>query len=346
MVDSTNGMVTTSTSDHNEGSSSRLDVRAGPNVLIVGAGALGRVIGRHLQVSGASVSVLVKQQQRDRATRGFCLHRMRRWRRPTTETFVPVEVFTDPSAIGSAPWDVVWLCVHSPALSESWVQELHSCTGRATIVSISQGLHDRARLERLWPESQIVEVVPALFAFDAPLGTPDRPISGTGYWIPPGAALAVAGREAPARAVIGQLQRGGLSAKYDGVTGRGSLIAALNIPYFAALESAGWSFASLGDGFRVAAGAAREASNAVASARAMAAPPRLRTSPWLARATFRLLRLLTPFDFETYTRNHFTKVGDQTRDMLESWIEAAQSQQLPITRLEQLRARLPRRTTR
>jgi hypothetical protein len=40
----------------------------------------GRVVGRHLQVSGASVSVLVKQQQRDHATRGFCLHRMRRWR--------------------------------------------------------------------------------------------------------------------------------------------------------------------------------------------------------------------------------------------------------------------------
>jgi hypothetical protein len=42
MVDSTNGMVTTSTSDHNEGSASRLDVRAGPNVLIVGGFHLAR----------------------------------------------------------------------------------------------------------------------------------------------------------------------------------------------------------------------------------------------------------------------------------------------------------------
>jgi hypothetical protein len=37
-------MVTTSTSDHNEGSSSQLDVRAGPNVLVVGEGAVGELL--------------------------------------------------------------------------------------------------------------------------------------------------------------------------------------------------------------------------------------------------------------------------------------------------------------
>jgi hypothetical protein len=52
------------------------------------------------------------------------------------------------------------------------------------------------------------------------------------------------------------------------------------------------------------------------------------------------LSLLAPFDLERYLRHHFTKVGEQTRLMLDDLIGEGAARGLPVTRLRRLRASL------
>jgi hypothetical protein len=303
------------------------------NVLVVGAGALGRVFGGRLAAGGASVSVLVKPGQRSAAERGYPLLRLHRVRSAVPAMFTPARVFADAGEV-TGDWDAVWLCVHSPALGEHWIEALRARIGSASVVTIGQGLSDRTALERHWPSAQILELVPSLLAFEE--NTP-----AIAYWVPPGVPLQVAGEPGRAKQIVGALRRGGLAAWYTGTRGRGSLMAALNLPYFVALETAGWSFDRLETQLELPAAAAREAARVTAKALSTAPPPSLATSPPVVRIGLRVLRWLAPFDFEQYARRHFTKIGAQTREMLDVWIETARSFGLSSAHIEQLRSALP-----
>jgi 2-dehydropantoate 2-reductase len=58
------------------------------------------------------------------------------------------------------------------------------------------------------------------------------------------------------------------------------------------------------------------------------------------RAALALARPLTPFDLEAYLRFHFTKVGPQTRLMLETYARLAEKFALESTALHALRLAL------
>jgi 2-dehydropantoate 2-reductase len=112
----------------------------------------------------------------------------------------------------------------------------------------------------------------------------------------------------------------------------------------AGLEVAGWSL----KGFRkheifdVALQAGREATNVVAA--------KFDTSPPLSMKlvggslTMRIGTMLAPgvmpFDLEAYLERHFTKVSDQTREELETFIESGKEYGVSVDGLEQLRAAL------
>jgi 2-dehydropantoate 2-reductase len=101
------------------------------------------------------------------------------------------------------------------------------------------------------------------------------------------------------------------------------------VPYIAALDAADWSpRAPLGL-------AARASAEAVATLGGKLAPP-----AWLAGLALRVLPLVVPFDLGDYLRAHFTKVGAQTRLMLDGWIARGEARQLPVARLRELRRSL------
>jgi hypothetical protein len=79
-----------------------------------------------------------------------------------------------------------------------------------------QGLGDRATLEQQWPKGQIVQVVPSLFAYCAPVAKEVLPEPGVAYWSPPRSVLEVSGVQDCALAVVEALQRAGAAAKYTG----------------------------------------------------------------------------------------------------------------------------------
>ncbi|WP_040838271.1 ketopantoate reductase family protein [Nocardia brevicatena] len=310
-------------------------------VLVVGDGALGQVFGIRLGFGGAAVSYLVKPGRTGWADTGRTLYRLRRLGKPVTQRLRPEGVHAETPA---GTWDMVWLCVSSTALRGSWLSELRNAIGTATVVSIGQDLHDRAVLEEVWPAEQIVQVAPSMFAYSAPLAA-EVPTPGIAYWIPPGSTLEVLGDRADrtrAEAVATALRAGGLRARPTTRADAGEGIAALTMPYIAALEVANWSLPALLSDVDPALEAAAEAS-AIVAAR-IGGRRRPRTPKSVVKMALRLLPALTPFDLARYLEAHFTKVADQTRLMLDGWVAEGEARALPVTRLRELRSGLPVRT--
>ncbi|MGW3277954.1 hypothetical protein [Nocardia rhamnosiphila] len=307
-------------------------------ILVVGDGALGQVFGLRLGLGGAAVSYQVKPGRAGWGGTGRTLYRLRRFGGPVAERLRPEGVHAETP---DGPWDMVWLCVSSTALRGSWLPGLRDAVGDATVVTIGQDLHDREVLERVWPAERIVQVVPSLFAYSAPL-TGEVPAPGIAYWVPPGSALKVLGEPARAEAVASALRAGGLRARRSTRAGTGEHVAALMVPYIAALEAVGWSLPALLSDIEPAVEAGGEASAVVA---AQAGGRRVRTPKWVARSVLRLLWVLPPFALGRYLAAHFTKVADQTRLMLDGWIAEGETRALPVTRLRELRNRLSARET-
>lgn len=310
-------------------------------VLVVGDGALGQVFGMRLGFGGASVSYLVKPRRTGWADTGRTLYQLRWLGKPVTQQLRPEEVY---DLIPDGTWDMVWLCVSSTALRGSWLSDLRNAIGGATVVSIGQDLHDRRVLEEFWPAEQIVQVVPSLFAYSAPLAG-EVPAPGIAYWVPIGSTLEVLGAGADrtrSEAAVTVLRAGGLRARLTTRAGAAEGIAALTVPYIAALEVASWSLPTLRSEVGPAAEASAEASAIVAAQTGV----RQRRAPKsVVKMALRLLPVLTPFDLARYLEAHFIKVADQTRLMLDNWIAEGEARELPVTRLRELRSSLPARAT-
>ncbi|WP_459545196.1 hypothetical protein [Nocardia sp. X0981] len=176
--------------------------------------------------------------------------------------------------------------------------------------------NDRAVLEQVRSAERIVQVVPAVFAYSAPL-TGEVPAPGIAYWAPPGSVLKVLGAPARAKAVVSALRAGGLRARRSTRSGTGERGAALIVPYIAALKVADWSLPVLLSGLGPAVEAGGEA---VAVVAARTGSGGVRAPGWVVGSVLRLLRVLPPFDLDRYLQAHFTKVADQTRLMLDGWI--------------------------
>jgi 2-dehydropantoate 2-reductase len=88
---------------------------------------------------------------------------------------------------------------------------------------------------------------------------------------------------------------------------------------------------------QVAASASREAMAAVAAHRGER-PSRLGwvVRPWTMAPLLGLAPRFVPFDLEAYLRYHFTKVGDQTRAMVDTYVQIARRHGLGTSALEAL----------
>ncbi|WP_253773896.1 ketopantoate reductase family protein [Goodfellowiella coeruleoviolacea] len=310
-------------------------------VLVVGGGALGQVFGLRLAQAGGQVSYLVKPGQSGWQREGRVVYRLRRTGPPVARRLVPERVFTSPAETAGQDWDAVWLCVPSTVLTGPWVDELRDHVGAATVVLIGQDSQDLPTLRRVWPVEQIVQAVPTLLAYAAPLADEPLPEPGIAHWVPPGAAVAVSGARERVDPVVRALRRGGLRARNAGPVGTGDALAALMVPHLAALEIADWSVPALLANPRPGAAAAREATAVVAALHGRRPPAAVVTAPWLASLAFRLLPVLAPFDVPRYLRAHFTKVAAQNRLMLDGWIAAGRARGLPVDQLRRLRQALP-----
>ncbi len=314
------------------------------HVLIVGAGAVGQVYGFHLHRGGAKVTFFVKPKYAEAVRKGLWLYPLNGRRNPVH--WVDYDVVTTVDEVRARNVDEIWLCVASPAIAGGWVEELAQAATDAYIVSLQPGIEDKQALASRIDGRRLITGLITLISWQAPLPGEKRDPPGVSYWFPPLAPNPFSGPQAAVDAIVSCLKRGGCPAKArQDVTVLSAAGEALLQPLVAALENAGWSFAALARGpyLQLAVQAARETfavaeafhQRKIGFARFLARASVLRMVMWVAPR-------LMPFDIERYLAYHFSKVGNQTRMLLGSYIRQAQTRALPHAALDELQQGLLR----
>lgn len=319
-----------------------------PRVLVIGAGAVGQVYARHAQQGGAEVTFFVREKYRDQVARGLDLYPLNRGRRHRTEPvrFEEFSVVSRVDEIAGSRFDQVYVTVSSPALRGPWLAELIAAAGDATIVALEPGREDRDTLVAAGASpDRLVSGMITLISYIAPLPGETRFAKpGMAYWFPPMSPAPFSGPAERTAAVVALLRKGGLPAKqHPDVPRAVAFPSTVLMAYLVALENAGWSFRTLRrDHIQLGARGAREGIAIVShsegrpplGARIIARPAILRIALWLGQRA-------VPLPLEIYLKEHFTKVGDQTRLFMTGYIARGKQAGLPVTALEQLMATLP-----
>lgn len=313
-------------------------------VLLVGAGSVGQVYGRHFQLGGAEVRFLVRPKYLEASREGFTLHQLRR-RKTRSCRFVPDRVSATPEEASEGGLDLVVLCMSYSGLRGEWLDELLSHVGEAPVLSLVPGIAAQEWLAERVPEERLLAGFITLMAYPAPL--PGQELApGTAYWFPPLAPAPIEGPPAPVASAVACLRAGGQPVRSATNNSRQSAAAtALFMPLIAGLELAGWTFQGLRrrEHLTRVCQAGREASE-LAAMRLGVAPPLARRflRPTLVRCVLAVAPLFVPFDLEGFLALHFNKVGHQTRLFLDDWLATAEQEGRPAPALQELATGLQR----
>jgi 2-dehydropantoate 2-reductase len=313
-------------------------------ILLVGAGSVGQVYGRHFQLGGAEVRFLVRPKYLDTCRQGFTLHRFQH-RRVDSSRFVPDRVSATAAEAAEGGVDLVVLCMSYAGLHGDWLPELLEHTGEAAVLSLVPSIAAREWLAERIPAPRLLVGFITLMAYPAPLSGQNLE-PGTGYWFPPLAPAPIEGPTDHVAVIVSCLRAGGQPVRAAANNSRQSAAAtALFMPMIAGLELAGWSFAGLKrrkDLARVCQ-AGCEASE-LAALRLGVPPPFARwlLRPMLVRCMLATAPLLVPFNLEGFLALHFDKVSAQTRLFLNDWLATAESEKRAAPALRELATDLAR----
>lgn len=309
--------------------------------LIVGAGAVGQIFGRHLSLGGAEVAFYVRPSRMEAMGHRLNFYPLTRRSRPEwPATFDDFDLLCEPAEVARRGWDQIYLCVPSPALRSSLLTELAAAAGGATIVEIQPGLGDRRLLLDHFSPNRLVSGMVTFASYPGPLPGETLPQPGICYYFPPLIASPFSGPANRTRAVVESLSNGGVPARVHPDVGplSASLVAA-QTALMAGMELSGWSFKRLRRGawLGLAIQGAGEAISVAADFHQGKPPlilgPLRPVTLWLAAI---LAPRLYPFSLEAFLRLHYNKLREQSRSLLATYIEEGQARQLPVRSLEKL----------
>ncbi len=308
-------------------------------ILLVGAGAVGQVYGRHLQAGGAQVSFLVKEKYAKACREGLRMYPLNQGKAAPAQRLEDLGVLTDVAQAAAMPWDQVWLCTSSTALAGPWLETLLGGLGDSLLVALQPGVEAVERIAPLYDKARTVWGGISMISYQAPLKGEERE-EGVAYWFPPMSPSPFWGPEAPARQVVAALKAGGCPAAFQpGGEAQMRYGSAVLMTHLVALEANEWSFAKMRTSplSATAAEACREVMVILAKHAGEPAPAvRQVVRPWLMSLVTRMAPCLVPLPLETYFEYHFTKVGDQTRAMIEHYLALGKAQEQPTRALGQL----------
>ncbi len=313
--------------------------RVAKRILIVGAGAVGQVYGRHLTLAGCDVSVLVKPKYAKDAKDGFWLHQHRLRRTEPIVQFKPDNVYTDiPSARGI--WHQIWICVPTPAVYEPWIDELaRYMTGESTIVTFQPGLDEYEHICTKFDPERVVQGMVGMISYQAPLpGEHLEP--GVAYLFPPFAPSTFGGQRERATSVVELLHKGGCPAAVRMDANEQAMLGtSMLTPMIAALEVANWSFKTFTSSplLPLALDASAEAA-IIVEAKSGAKSwlmPKIR-HPFVFKTLLPLAESLTPFPLQKYLQYHFSKVRPQTIGNMRQFLEYGTSYGTSTVALKEL----------
>jgi hypothetical protein len=317
-----------------------------PRILLVGAGAVGQVYGRHLNLGGASVSFYVREKYKTELELGMPVYPLNHQKiTQEPQQFRDFKLLTTIEEVAACEFDQIWLCVPATALRDDWVEPMLKASGDAVIVSLIPGFEERAILLKHLPESRLVCGMITLISYQAPLPNEACHSPGMAYWFPPATPAYFSGPPAIVNLIVKLLKTGGQpAAKHRDVSAMGSSGTAILMPLLLGLERESWSFKqftntqALKDSLRAIQEtlkiAAEQSSQKTPIWRHALVPSLFKTILWLGE------RVL-PLPLETYLKYHFTKVGAQTRLFIDAYIALGQDRDLPTGNLVKLRESAP-----
>lgn len=303
-----------------------------PSVLVVGAGAVGRVFAHHLQRSGAAVSLCVRDPAR--APASATLRQLGLFGPGRDLRSVADAVLSRPEELSERRFDEVYITVPSDALTGEWMRSVARCFDGAVVVALTGDLEVEEHLARLGvPKERLVRGLLSIVSYASPLGSSVASTDARfDYWFPPLAPCLFDGPDGVTDAVVARLRSGGLPARRArDVSSRLAFFSAVLLVHIRALELQGWSIARYNPRASNAPEALRQA--LAVTARALGSPvpwaftlaPRAPVGPLL-----RLARFAVPFPLEEYLRVHFTKVAPQTRQVLGDLVERGRAEGLAV----------------
>ena len=310
------------------------------NILLVGAGAVGQVYGRHLARAGHRVTFFVKEKHASALADGLPLHRLGHLREQH-EVWRDYAVISSVQALAASAWDQVWLCMASDALRSPLSQQVLGAVGNATVVCLPPGPEDMTYVRSLLPSvATLVQGLITFISYQSPLPGREGP-AGIAYFVSPLAPGLFSGPRVAVQSVIEALQAGGMAARQVAdLEGASAGSEAVLQPLVAALEQHDWKLTGFGNSPVLARGreAGREALDILARDRgAKVALQKMLLTPLANRLLLLVAPKVLPLELEPYLEYHFTKVGQQTRDMLDSYIHLGERHGLPTDNLRQLR---------
>ncbi len=334
------------------------------NILIVGAGAIGQVFGYHLSLSGAEVSFFIKEKYKekynDKLQTGLLLYSINKKKYLEFRSFKILTTFEE---VKQTHWDQVYLCIPSTGLSPNWLEDFRDVSQSATLVSLQPGIEDQDLILKYYPRENLVTGMIAFASYDAPLPNETEGFvagafcrgesralqrcksdkiqrkSCVAYWFPPLSQCFFTG--ARAYDVVSALKAGHLPAKtHKDVIKQTAFLNAVFMVVISALEQEGWSikkFCKNRDRLNLVDGAFKEVLLIVAKKLKLKKP----LSCFIFRTCYLKIFLkfasgFSPFPFEELIQSHFTKVGAQTRLMMQTYVKLGKVYGLKTLFLEQL----------
>ncbi len=305
------------------------------NVLVVGAGAVGQVYGYHLAMGGADVTFYIKGQHAAELDRGFDLYQLSLFGkilkgRTRHHHFKQFSYISDTTELRQQSYDYIINTVSSTALRSGWWEAFKDASGDAYVVSLQPALDDAEFILKTLPKKRFIRGLIQFFSYQSPLPGSNEP-EGVHYLLPPVAGL-FEGEAGSATNLIQALKSGGLNAQHrENLNFYSSSLSSITIPLTAALEVSDWRISRLfeHENLQLGLDASREANQAIALTLGGKPVSSRLLKEWLVRLLLRIAPFVSPFNVEAYMKFHFSKVGDQTRLMLEQFIAHAKDHELP-----------------
>ena len=311
-------------------------------ILIVGAGAVGKVYGYHLNKAAVEVSFLVKEKYAEAARAGFTLYPRTKSGPSTPVTWTDYKVLTTREEVKKEYYDYVIFAMSSPALRTGWMEDFLQAVPESVIVSLQPGMFDQDYISKRITPSKIINGTVSIVAYDAPMEGEKDEKPGTAFWVPPASFSMLSGLPSQVDLLNEFLTKGGIPARRVRNAHQENIVVNVTLTLIVeALKQCDWSFDKLikSPVLKLLSAAIPEAA-AVQAKQANINTPKYSKflHPLLFKATLKMSKHLVPFDLEKYMKLHFTKMGDQMSEHLDQLIEYGTANQLPVGKIEALEA--------
>jgi hypothetical protein len=311
------------------------------NILIVGAGAVGKVYGRHLALGGAKVSFYVKEKYAAAAREGFSFYPLNESaHRKTPLLWTDYSVYTTLKEVAEDKWDYVILAMSSTALRSGWIDEFLTAVPKASIVTLQPGMYDYEYMVERVAKERLIDGTIHIISWESPMPG-ESFLPGTAYWTPPGSFAAFSGVASRVDPLLAVFQKGHFQVKSVTDSRKINIAAGPILTLIIwSLEHSDWSLEKFKNGtwLKRACAAIPEAVAIQAKKSGVPVPATGFFKPFLFKAFLKFSKFIVPFNLEAYLKLHFTKVKDQTHESLDAMIQYGNENGLATEFLQRLKS--------